>query len=180
MSHDQHELAPTRVEVSDLIDSPGASREVGLDVARPEGFEVPLNTFGDVVSVDGVLESLVDGVLLRGTVAVGITQTCARCLQPITPGTLTAHVAELFSDSKAAEVDSDVEEGYEIANGMIDIDALIRDALAEQVPVAPHCRPDCAGLCPTCGVDRNTTTCDCTDVPVDGRWSALSDLKLNP
>ncbi len=39
----------------------------------------------------------------------------------------------------------------------------------------PLCRPDCAGLCPGCGADRNSGACDCPP-PVDERWQALAGL----
>lgn len=181
MPHDLEELDTTIVDVGDLIDQPGASRQVGLDVPAPDAFEVPLTTYGPVVAIDGVLESLVDGILLRGTVSVDADQTCARCLEPVPTAEVVAEVAELFSDPASAEVDSDIEVGYTIsAGGHIDLDALLRDALATATPTAPLCSSDCAGLCPTCGINRNRETCECADVPVDDRWSVLSDLKLNP
>lgn len=186
MPHDPQELSSTVMDVSDLIDQPGASRQVGLDVPAPQEFEVPLTRFGEIVAVDGVLESLVDGILLRGTVSADVDQTCSRCLEALPTATVAADVAELFSDPATAEVDGDIEVGYTIgADRRIDIDALVRDALAAATTAAPRCRPDCAGLCPTCGINRNRESCNCADVPVDDRWSALSnlklsDLKLNP
>ncbi|CAN5142435.1 YceD family protein [soil metagenome] len=180
MTHVQPELAPTKVIVSDLIDAAGASRPVQFDVATPKGFDVPLTTFADVTTVDGVLEALLEGILVRGTVEVDVTRSCARCLEPMPEATEVVDVAELFSDPATAEEPGDVEEGYEIAAGSINIDALLRDALAQATPTAPLCREDCAGLCPTCGINRNDASCECADEPGDDRWAALSDLKLNP
>ena len=37
-------------------------------------------------------------------------------------------------------------------------------------------RPDCLGLCPTCGADRNESECDCV-APVDPRWANLDVLR---
>ena len=62
---------------------------------------------------------------------------------------------------------------------MIDLDTLLRDALVPAVPYRPLCDPDCKGLCASCGVNRNETTCDCVDVTVDARWSALEGLRLS-
>ena len=39
------------------------------------------------------------------------------------------------------------------------------------------CREDCKGLCPQCGIDRNTDTCNC-EKPIDPRLAALKGLKL--
>lgn len=179
MTHDRNAVSPTRLDVTDLMDSPGGTREVHLDVPVPEGFEVPLTRFVGEVTVDGVLESLVDGVLLRGSVGVGLAQQCVSCLDPAPGDHAEAEVAELFSDPSTLEEPDDIDPGYEIIDNMIDIDAMLRDTLAEAVPTAPHCSPDCAGLCPTCGVNRNHTACSCADDVVDDRWSALSDLNLN-
>ncbi|WP_341253151.1 DUF177 domain-containing protein [Euzebya pacifica] len=179
MTNDPTELASTKIDVAELLDTPGATREVELDLPVPEGFEVPLTAFGDEVRVDGVLESLVDGVLLRGTVEIDVDQQCAMCLESIDRHPSTADVAELFSDPATAEDPEDVEVGYTIRGGVIDIDTLIRDALAADIDTAPHCRPDCKGLCPTCGINRNEATCDCHDTVVDDRWSALADLDLD-
>jgi uncharacterized protein len=180
MSHDHVEPSPTIVDVGALLDQPGASRPVELDVPVPALFEVPLTAFAGEVAIEGVLESLVDGVLLRGTVGVAVDQTCARCLGPVATARVVADVAELFSDPATAEDPADVEEGYVIRDEQIDIDALIRDALAHATAIAPLCHAACRGLCPSCGSDLNATTCDCRDEVVDDRWAALADLKLNP
>ncbi len=180
MPHAPHEPAPTIVDVSRLLDSPGKSEQVEFDVPMPVGFEVPLNTFGELVDIDGVLESLVDGVLLRGTVSAPVDQQCASCLEDLPSDRVVADVAELFTEPSDDVAEADREPGYDITDATIDIETLIRDALAQATPPAPKCRPDCAGLCPSCGTNLNNATCDCGDVIADARWSALSDLKLNP
>lgn len=182
MSHDPHQHASTHfafthLDVSSLLDQPGASRPVGLAVPVPEGFTVPLTTLLGDVTLDGVLESLVNGILLRSTVDVRATQQCASCLDSIGPLTLTTDVAELYEDPGD---NGDVEAGYAILDTMIDVDAVVRDALAQVIPPAPKCRPDCAGLCPGCGINRNHQPCGCAEDDIDDRWSALSELKINP
>lgn len=184
MSHAKHELSPTIVDVSALIGSPGATRPVQLDVPVPEGFEVPLTSFvgpaEEQVHVDGVLESLVEGVLLRGSVAAEVAQQCALCLEDLPPREVRVDVDELFEEvSQTAERD-DVEPGYTITDERIDIDAMIRDALAQAIPDAPRCTEGCKGLCPSCGTNLNSGTCGCDDTVVDARWAALSDLEINP
>ncbi len=55
----------------------------------------------------------------------------------------------------------------------------MRDALLLDLPVAPLCRDDCAGLCPSCGIDRNQSTCDCDMTIPDPRWDALRELTFD-
>ena len=58
----------------------------------------------------------------------------------------------------------------------LDVAAWARDCVAEAVPMAILCRDDCAGMCPQCGANRNTTTCECVADTTDPRWAALGEL----
>jgi len=46
------------------------------------------------------------------------------------------------------------------------------------------CSPDCKGICPVCGRNRNETACQCPAEPVpdvesaDDRWKALRKISL--
>jgi uncharacterized protein len=46
------------------------------------------------------------------------------------------------------------------------------------IPVHVVCRPDCRGLCVTCGKNLNEGDCDCKTEP-DPRWAALQELLEN-
>ena len=70
-------------------------------------------------------------------------------------------------------------DAFEIVGEQIDLVPMVRENLLLDAPLAPLCRPDCAGLCPTCGVDHNDVDCDCAPTSVDPRWDALSQLKAN-
>ena len=58
---------------------------------------------------------------------------------------------------------------------------LLEDVLREQVllslPVRTLCKPDCKGLCPRCGENRNSQSCSCEVGPSDPRWEALAGLR---
>ena len=45
------------------------------------------------------------------------------------------------------------------------------------LPMKPLCKPDCLGLCPTCGKDLNLGACACVHETIDPRWEALKALK---
>jgi uncharacterized protein len=167
------------LKVADLVDAPGASRRVDLDVPVPEGFDVPLVTLSEPLHLSGVLESVVDGLLVRGELAADIGASCARCLEPVTERVVT-DVVELFQDPRKTPTEDleAVDEGYEIRDGQIDLDALLRDALAPALPTRPLCRDDCAGLCAQCGANRNDAPCDCAETDHDPRWAALEGLQL--
>jgi len=44
-------------------------------------------------------------------------------------------------------------------DGSIDLGQTLRDEASLAIPLVPVCRPDCKGLCPTCGSDLNTDPC---------------------
>ena len=52
-----------------------------------------------------------------------------------------------------------------------------RDALALALPDQILCRPDCAGLCPTCGRNLNDEPHEHEVDTADPRWAALAELK---
>ena len=68
----------------------------------------------------------------------------------------------------------------------IDLSDAIADAVVMDTPFVVLCRPDCAGLCPTCGANLNEGSCSCADqregdyVASDANpFAALKNLKLD-
>lgn len=64
----------------------------------------------------------------------------------------------------------------------IDLAPLVREMVILSVPVKPLCKPDCKGLCPVCGADRNEEGCEHATVAengeaTDSRWSKLRELR---
>jgi uncharacterized protein len=167
------------LKVADLVGSPGMSRQVDRRFDVPAGLDLPLVEAVDRLRLHGVVESVVEGVLVRGVVATTLVVSCARCLVE-TRRDVRADVAELFSDPvrHLREVGEELEPGYGIHEGEIDLEHLLRDALVPAVPFKPLCRADCAGLCATCGTNRNEAACSCTDDETDPRWAVLEGLTL--
>jgi len=87
----------------------------------------------------------------------------------------------------APDAAPDADEGAEVAaedldlfaydGEKIDLEPLLREQFVLAVPYAPLCSEDCKGLCPQCGIDRNTSSCNC-EKPIDPRLAALKGLKL--
>jgi uncharacterized protein len=55
---------------------------------------------------------------------------------------------------------------------------MVRDAVVLEMPFSPLHTPDCKGLCPICGGDRNLGECPGHEES-DPRWAALALLDLN-
>jgi uncharacterized protein len=163
-----------RIDVRDLLDSPGASRRVrrkgSLEGLATELAEVPAEA---PVRLDLLLESVVEGVFVSGPVAGEMRYRCARCLRGFSEE-FSVEVAELFAHDR----EPDDEETYPIGEGAIDLEPMVRDAVILSMPFAPLCTPGCLGLCERCGGDRNLGECSCGP-PIDPRWAALSSLDLD-
>jgi len=170
----KHVTAPAlTVNVRELLRHPGAHQHATVRASLP-GLATPVAVVPEdaPVAVDAEIESVVEGLLVTGTVQARAVLRCVRCLRE-RPGELRVDVRELFAvDSRAAEDD-----GYTVLpDDQLPLAAMARDALVLALPATPHCRPDCAGLCPECGADRNDV--DCGHRPAaDPRWAALGDLR---
>jgi uncharacterized protein len=60
----------------------------------------------------------------------------------------------------------------------LDLAQALRDEIGLNLPMAPLCRADCAGLCPVCGRDLNQGRCDCRRDQTDPRWAKLARLEI--
>jgi DUF177 domain-containing protein len=161
-----------RIMVADLLRRPGAKRAVQLEAPVPDlGAGTTLVSVDAPVRVDAVLERIPEGIVVRGEVDVEWTAECSRCLRPV-GGELAVGIDELFEPEPVEG------ETYRLEGDSIDLDQAVRDNVVLELPIAPHCRDDCRGLCPTCGADRNEVECGCVEEVGDPRWAALKSLEL--
>lgn len=89
-----------------------------------------------------------EGVWLDGRAKGQWQLECCRCLEKLTAG---------FS----VPIRSVVEDPEPTIDGVEEI----RQSLVLAVPTQPYCKPDCKGLCPGCGADRNKKDCGCNTAP---------------
>ena len=138
-----------------------------------EGFELELSRVPveHPIEANLLLESVVEGILVTGPLHGTIRFSCARCLKTFEQP-FALEVSELFAPH-AAEDDDEYPLGPE---GAIDIEPMVRDAVLLSMPFSPLCKPECAGLCPRCGGDRNLGECTCSPEAADPRWAALDRL----
>jgi uncharacterized protein len=118
------------------------------------------------------IESYSGGLRARGTVQAPWRGVCRRCSTSI-DGELSVPVSERFV---AGAVDED--DAYDFDGAVVDLLAMVHDAVLLELPIAPLCSRACRGLCPQCGVDLNETTCECSGEP-DPRWATLNALRFD-
>ncbi len=178
--------SPLVFDISRLGRRPGSMLAVHENVPSPvriglDLVNIPAET---PLHLDLQVQSVSEGVLVTGTVSASTTGECARCLAPIT-GDVEVELTELFAypDSATDSTTEPDEVGRVRCAGQadsIDLEQPIIDAVGLALPFSPLCAPDCAGLCPQCGVllaslDEQARA-DHRHEQIDPRWAKLTAL----
>ena len=134
--------------------------------------------------VTGVLTLTNTGAAIaaQGTLHARVVIDCSRCLKPHEVA-LTIAVNELCSLTQIDEPQMD-KVGEDAApipileEGVVDLSELVRQLLTLHAPERSLCRPDCRGLCPSCGKDLDEGPCSCADDDLDPRLAGLRDIVM--
>lgn len=159
--------------------APG-SIEFGPDIAQ----SVPLKAKGraELLKEHHGGKHIVEDIRVVGDFSTRIELRCARCLEPVQQqigeafDLLYRPLGALAGGEEAGISEAESEIGYFKGQGI-----LLEDVLKEQVllalPAKVLCGEGCQGLCPQCGINRNTGTCSCEEKQSDPRWSALENMR---
>ena len=154
---------------SETVSSPS---RIGLDLIGVDD--------GAPLKLDLRMESVSEGVLVSGTVSAPTSGECVRCLTPVT-GEVEIDLTELFAYPNSAT--DETTESDEIARvgssgqpDTVDLEQPIIDAIGLALPFSPLCGPECAGLCPNCGVPLATAEPGHRHEQIDPRWAKLSGI----
>jgi uncharacterized protein len=172
-----------RYKTKDIGDE-GVDVHVGITEAwlKAECPDLEVKPASEGITLNGRIERTGEDYLLRATLRGGIETSCSRCLELAHLDVdLSLTLSYVESDEVGpSEDDEEDEEGVvHFQGGVIDLSPQIRDELLLALPIGPICREDCAGICPTCGRNRNLTPCDCKKRPNGtSKFGALAKLKI--
>ncbi|MBA2355599.1 MAG: DUF177 domain-containing protein [Acidobacteria bacterium] len=172
-----------------------ADRTPIVQQIAPTALDVPAEDFAVAgpTRFSGEIERLGAGAYhLRGHLEAPLSLTCARCVEPFDLAVDT-HLDLRFvpaavekARTASASAVSDDEDGRQMDDAdpslvtydepAIDLAQVVREQLYLALPMKPLCRPDCQGLCPRCGTNRNLATCTCEDQWEDPRLAGLKSL----
>jgi uncharacterized protein len=149
-----------------IKDIPSEGRVIDEAIARSlfvdalEGMQPDLEATSGHVHLE--LHKSNDDVFLRGTVKAQVVLPCASCLGP-------AHVAidsklkmTFVPEGEEPEESADPLDDLELGThdlDTVDLLPIVREQIILGLPISPHCKDDCKGLCPTCGQNRNERDC---------------------
>ena len=134
-----------------------------------------------------------EGVGVKGTLSGTLIRECVRCLGEyqelvVLPclGMYKREQSEMQSSTVVLDEESydseleQIEEVYPCDGGQVDLVVLLREQVILATPIQSLCRPNCQGLCPRCGINRNEAGCSCADiVEVSPMVAALQKIKKN-
>ena len=179
----------------DLSRVPDEGQEVKLGVpAERLPLEKSELRLVDRVELAGRLDR-VDDVAFRlgGSLAATVELECGRCLEPfrleldepldllflpfsanVGPGK-PGKPRRPGNDQERELKDEDLAVSF-YQDEKIDMGLLIREQIYLALPMKPICCDDCHGLCPECGTNLNSSSCNCAREAVDPRLASLKTL----
>ena len=152
--------------VLDLAQLPQGSSQARAEADATE-IGLPASGWPGRVAGEFRVERNGERLTVRGRVRTVAWLECFRCLRGYE---LALDVpVELFAEhsgtgSRRDEAELERDDYMMFHNGRkLDLSEQVREALLLELPIAPHCREDCEGLCPRCGADLNDGPCACQD-----------------
>lgn len=142
-------------------------------------FTTPLSVKLEVRITGGQVE-------VRGSLALTVEQSCARCLEPFC-GELTTDLDLHFVNAADADVATPDGEEVELTEealitetftgDRIDLTPYFQDEVVMALPLNPLCSENCKGLCRECGKDLNKGACGCDIATGHPAFAKLRVLK---
>jgi uncharacterized protein len=175
-----------KIDLAELIRQTGKQIAVTVD-DRPASDEDI--TYLSAVKGRIVIANTGDLVLVRGHVKTGIAMECGRCLGEVRQ-LIEADIEEQYTlagvagaNQHDAQISIVADEENEVPPGLMagtvmDLGVVIRQAVILCSPLSPLCKPDCLGMCPTCGKNRNdpASLCRCHETRRNTPLAALKEL----
>ena len=120
-------------------------------------------------------------VFVNGHIETRAQVECDRCLKqleiPVKADFDLQYITGAeYESSAAAELTEEALSVSVFDGETIDVDEIVKEQILLAVPTRLLCQPDCKGICPVCGIDKNTGDCECETKEVDPRWAALKNL----
>ncbi len=156
-----------------------AEKPGGVDLTQPVRIASDSVARKDVVSIEALQVNL-HGLANHGVCHIDgsahgfVVYHCVRCLDEFRES-LRVPIHEVFSRYPLTSAQEEEDVVYEPGDEIV-LDPFVLQAVILGLKYQPICKEDCAGLCPSCGVNLNHNTCHCKDRTIDPRLEALAEL----
>lgn len=145
-----------------LAELPAGHSEILLD-ASASALGLDVDAWPHPLSLALSVDRRGDRVTFRGTATTRVHEECPRCLAAFESPLSFEFTAFSERTGEARGTAREIEEdGVVLHDGRtVVLDDQVREQALLARPMVAYCRPDCAGLCPRCGDDRNLGPCRC-------------------
>jgi len=132
------------------------------------------------IQIDAIAELVGGEIRIRGRLSTSLEAACDRCLGSVTiPVTRDFDLFYRPLNTIAREEEIEIPED-ELEIGFYSGDGIeLADVATEQVILSVTmklvCQPECRGLCPVCGANRNSVQCDCSPPQEDSPFASLKE-----
>lgn len=181
-------MIQVRIHIADLLTGPGQHKTVPVAITmEPVEFGGQVFHFDSPLTGEAEIWNTGDSLLVKADLAGETLVQCSRCLTPFSLPLDVSFQEEFVEGEEPAEGEETDEEGDDdrtityYTGDEIDLTEALQQNVLLELPMKPLCSEDCLGICPTCGVNRNETSCTCQEsTNVDPRLAALKDLLRKP
>jgi uncharacterized protein len=133
------------------------------------------------LEIEAGAELVGEEIRIRGRLATALEAGCDRCLLPVAIPVdcafdLVYRPIRTIAKEEEIEIPADeLEVGFYSGDG-IELADVATEQVILSVPMKVVCGPECRGLCPVCGVNRNLVHCGCALPPqLDSPFAALKE-----
>ncbi len=132
------------------------------------------------LKIDVTAELVSQEVRIWGHLVTRLESSCDRCLARVPIPVecdfdLVYRPMQTIAKEEEIEVPADeMEIGFYSGDG-IELADVATEQVILSVPMKVICSPECRGLCPVCGVNRNLARCDCAPPQQDSPFASLKE-----
>jgi uncharacterized protein len=123
-------------------------------------------------------------VRIHGSLKTTMELTCSRCLEPakyeITkPFDLffRQRDEQMFDEDAEVELSEEETKTAFFTGTQLAIGDILREQVLLALPMKALCKVDCKGLCPTCGTNLNSGSCNCPKEDFNPHMDTLLEIK---
>ncbi len=169
---------PATISLEQVLDEPVAFA-FDLDVPASGLDREPLLALSPI-RFEGEVTRIEGGFSVEGRLAYDGSLECSRCLAAYPFAQAERFTLVLYQraapEGGERELDKTDLDAYFYDHPEVPVVPIVEERIQLAVPMKPLCSPECRGLCPRCGADRNRAECGCVTEGRDPRWEALRVL----
>ncbi|MDR1321506.1 MAG: DUF177 domain-containing protein [Gracilibacteraceae bacterium] len=166
-----------KIDLTELKNQPGAAAVFALTQEFPAGWLERDGCFlHSPVTLEAEVRNAGPSFSVGARVTAELKVICDLCLaETVQPISFSFDDEWAPAERAAGAAQEQLDTTLFFAKDEVELDDRLREFFLLHLPMRFVCRPDCRGLCPSCGADLNAGECDCRR-ETDPRLTALLDF----